>query len=88
MQFVYLWGSPWQFSNVDHMYNEVKDLVEGLGTNLRNLLYELNAGKTMQLREARAMETCIEQVSTGGQPKHIVKPGFHIVVSDGDASQS
>ena len=54
------------------MYNEVKDLVEGLVTNLCTLLYELNARKTVQQGEARMMETRIEQASTGGRPKYIV----------------
>ena len=65
-------GISLAISNVDHMYDEVKDLVEGLANNLCTLLYELNARKTVQLGEARAMETRIEQVSSGGRPKYIV----------------
>ena len=67
-----LMGISLAISNVDHMYNEVKDLVEGLVTNLCTLLYELNTSKTVQQGEARAMETRIEQASTGGRPKYIV----------------
>ena len=69
---ILIMGISLAISNVDHMYNEVKDLVEGLVTNLCNLLYELNASKTVQLREARTMETRINQISTGGRPMYIV----------------
>ena len=67
-----LMGISLAISNVDHMYNEVKDLVEGPITNLCTLLYELNTSKTVQQGEARAMETRIEQALIGGRPKYIV----------------
>ena len=47
---ILIMGISLAISNVDHMYNEVKDVVEGLVTNLCNLLYELNASKTVQLK--------------------------------------
>ena len=64
-----LMGILLAISNVDHMNDEVKNLVAGLITNVCTSLYELNASKTVQLGKARAMEPRIEQVLNGGWPK-------------------